>query len=158
MFTRFMTASLIAIGMAATACSQESYRGQGYFQYGIGRAPGGGNAQQIGGGGDVFVYKGLAAGGELGYLYTSEAFTYGVGLFSANGSYYFNRKASARFSPFVSAGYSLAFRSSSENLYNFGGGVTWWMARHVGLRFEFRDYVWPQSEHSPLFRVGISFR
>jgi hypothetical protein len=153
-----MIALLIATVAASAAYSQQTYQGQGYFLYGIGRAPGGGTAQQIGGGGDVFVYKGLAAGGELGYLYTSESFAYGVGLFSANGTYYFNRKVIARFSPFVSAGYSLAFRGGSANLYNFGGGATWWMARHVGIRLEFRDYVWPGSEHSPQFRVGVSFR
>jgi len=158
MLTRFITALLIATLAASAAYSQQTYNSQGYVLYGIGRVPGGGTVLQIGGGGDGFVYKGLAAGGELGYTYLPEGIAYGVGVLSLNGSYYLNRRTTARLSPFVSGGYSLAFRSGHENLYNFGGGATWWMARHVGIRLEFRDYVWPGPEHSPQFRVGISFR
>jgi hypothetical protein len=153
-----MAALLIATVAASAGYSQATYNNQGYVLYGVGGIPSGGTVLQIGGGGDGFVYKGLAAGGELGYVYLPEGIAYGVGVLSLNGSYYLSRRTSARFSPFVSGGYSLAFRTGHENLYNFGGGVTWWAARHFGIRLEFRDYVWPGSEHSPQFRVGVSFR
>lgn len=148
---------LLPIG-ADAGDPEDDRRGQGYVFYGAGRAAGGGSVQQLGGGGDFFIYKGLAAGVELGYLYPPSGFTYGVGLFSANGSYHLYR--GRKLSPFVTAGYSLAFRGGHENLYNFGGGVTWWFGKHAGVRMEVRDYVWPagRTEHSPLAQVGITFR
>ncbi|MBZ5594861.1 MAG: hypothetical protein LAP39_21660 [Acidobacteriia bacterium] len=154
---------LVLIPMAAPAAdSTEWYRGQGYVFYGPGRAPGGGTVQQIGGGGEGFLYKGLAAGVELGYLFPGGGISDGVGLLSVNGSYHLNRSHRAKFSPFVTGGYSLAFRGGYANLYNFGGGVTWWMTEHVGARLEFRDYVWSGcgcgGQHVPQAQIGFSFR
>lgn len=164
MWTRMVGTFLLAlIPMAAPAAdSQESYRGQGYLFYGPGRAPGGGTMQQIGGGGEGFLYKGLGVGAELGYLFPAGGFTYGVGLLSVDGSYHMNRSRHARLSPFVTGGYSLAFRGGHANLANFGGGVTWWIAEHIGIRLEFRDYVWSGcgcgGQHIPQAQVGFSFR
>ena len=155
----FGTLLLALIPVVATPGeSEQPYKGQGYVFYGPGRAPGGGTLQQIGAGGEGFLYKGLGAGAEVCYLYPSEGFTYGIGLLSVNGSYHFNRSRHAKLSPFVTGGYSLAFRGGHENLYNVGGGVTWWMARHVGVRLEFRDYIWSGAQHSPQAQFGFSFR
>ncbi len=136
------------------------YNGHGYLFWGPGAAPGGGSMQQLGGGGEAFIYKGLAAGAELGYMYPSETFVYGLGMFSTNGSYHLNRNRNAKLLPFVTGGYTLAFRGGHENLFNFGGGLTWWMADHVGLRVELRDYVWMccRTEHSPQVRFGLTLR
>ncbi|HUJ23449.1 MAG TPA: hypothetical protein VLX58_18075 [Bryobacteraceae bacterium] len=162
MCTRILGTVLLALTAVTAGYSQEFYRGQGYIFYGPGHAPGGGVLQQIGGGGEGFLYKGLGVGGELGYLFPSGGFTYGLGLLSLNGSYHLNRSRHAKLSPFVTAGYSLAFRNGHANLLNFGGGVTWWMAEHVGLRMEIRDYVWSGCscgpQHSPQAQIGLSFR
>jgi len=159
----FGTFLLALIPMAALAADseEEPFRGQGHVFYGPGQVPGGGGTlQQLGLGGDGFLYKGLAVGAEVGYQFPSEGFTYGYGLLSVNGSYHLNHNRHAKISPFITGGYSLAFRSGHANLANFGGGVTWWMAKHAGLRLEVRDYVWTccNSQHSPSVLVGVSFR
>ena len=162
MCKRTLGAVLLALIAATAGYSQESYKGQGYIFYGPGRAPGGGTLLQIGGGGEGFLYKGLGVGAELGYLYAPGEFTYGLGLLSLNGSYHLNRSRQAKLWPFVTAGYSLAFRDGHASLLNFGGGVTWWMAEHVGVRMEIRDYVWSECscgpQHSPQAQIGVSFR
>jgi hypothetical protein len=160
MWTRIVGTFLLAlIPMAAPAAdSEEPYRGEGRVFYGPGRAPGGGTLQQIGVGGDGFLYKGFGAGADIGYQFPSEGFTYGIGLLSVNGSYHLNRSRHAKLSPFVTGGYTLAFRAGHANLANFGGGVTWWLAGHAGIRLEIRDYVWPGGQHSPQALVGLSFR
>lgn len=153
---------LLAVApLASSAQELQPYRGHGYLFWGVGQQSGGGQVQQAGFGAEGFLYKGLGATGEIGYMYPPEACACGFGLASLNGSYHFNRARFAKLSPFVTGGYSLAFRGGShENLYNIGGGVTWWMAQRVGLRLEIRDYVWAQSgsEHTAQFRVALSFR
>ena len=153
-----ITLALIPVGVRA-GNPETKYNGDGYVFYGVGQPPGGGaTLQQIGGGGEGFLYKGLAAGAELGYQYSTEGFSYGIGILSLNGSYHFGR--SRKVVPFVTGGYSLAFRGGHANLYNFGGGVTWWIAKHIGVRVDARDYVWPSrcSPHSPQFTMAVSFR
>jgi hypothetical protein len=159
----FVVSLLVLVPLAATAQDPSSTSGgQGYVFYGPGTVQGGGIIQQVGGGGEGFLYKGLAVRGELGYMFPSEGFSYGIGLISANASYHLTRSVKAKFVPFVTGGYSLGFRDGFANMYNFGGGVTWWMNRHLGVRMEFRDYVWPirgcGSEHLPTAQFGISFR
>ena len=81
----------------------------------------------------------------------------GIGVFSANGAYHFQRPKS-KLVPFVTGGYSLAFRSFTSSGGNFGGGVQYWMKDHLGLRFEVRDHVFSSdSPHFFQFRVGLSF-
>jgi hypothetical protein len=81
-------------------------------------------------------------------------------VLSANGLYDFGRTRSAKISPFLTAGYSLAFREGTANALNFGGGIHYWFARRFGLRMEFRDHVSPDgwNEHFWQGRVGIGFR
>jgi len=108
-------------------------------------------------GGDVLVYKGLAPGAEIGYLAPVQSLGDGFGIFSANLSYYFARRQ-RRLVPFVTGGYSLAFRSGTASGGNFGGGVEYWLRDHVGLRFEFRDHVFSSdSPHFYGFRFGVAF-
>lgn len=127
--------------------------GQGYFFFG----PGSSTALHLGGGGEAYIYKGLAAGGEIGYLFPRSGFGYGVGLLSANGSYHFNRGTHWKIQPFVTGGYTLAFRSGAVNLWNAGGGLTYWMSNRAGLRVEFREYRdWRHGLHE--LRVGLSLR
>lgn len=161
-FRILATITLALMPVAASAGDQEdTYKGQGYAFYGYGRLPGGdGTVQQIGGGGNALIYKGLAAGGEIGFLYPTNEFAYGIGVASINASYYLTNSRRARLVPFVTGGYSLAFRGGHMNLSNFGGGVTWWATRHFGIRAEIRDYLWPEYrvEHSPQLMLSFAFR
>ena len=144
--------------MAPAANSEQPYRGDGFLFYGPGRAPGGGTLQQVGVGGEGLFYKGLGVRSEIGYQFPSQGFSYGIGLLSVNGVYHLIHSRRAKLTPFVTGGYTLAFRSGHANLSNFGGGVTWWMVDHVGLKMEIRDYVWPGGNHSPQAMFSFSFR
>jgi len=95
----------------------------------------------------------------LGYITGWRDFGNGIGMLSVNGSYHFNRNR--KLSPFISGGYSMAFRSGAINLFNFGGGINYWFRDRIGLRLEFRDHVYSQYSHSTHYlggRIGCSFR
>jgi hypothetical protein len=116
----------------------------------------------FGGGAEGLVFKGLAVGGELGYLTPVECPGCGIGMLSANGSYHFVARTPGRkVVPFVTAGYTLAFRNGLANMYNFGGGVQYWFSRRVGLRAEVRDHVSTCSSYTIHLwgvRFGLAFR
>lgn len=144
----------------ATAQLDRPYTGQGYFFVAPGAAsPGNWGTLHFGGGGQGFVYKGLGIGAELGLLAPRECIREGIGVFSANGSYHFNR--SAKLVPFVTGGYSLGFRSGVINGMNFGVGVEYWFKPRVGLHLEFRDHLQPQyisDGHLWGIRIGVALR
>ena len=154
-----------AMGEAQEEAAPPS-RGQGYVFFAPGKGyPGSVRTLHFGGGGEGVLYKGLAIGGDIGYLFVPEGgFGTGVGLLSASGSYHFrNIQSFKKLVPFVTAGYSLAFRSGTANLFHFGGGVTNWFTERVGFRMEFRDTVLPNfcgcgTGHMLQFRAGFAFR
>lgn len=113
---------------------------------------------QVGAGGEGLVYKGLGLGAEVGYLAPFRSAGDGFGIVSPDVSYHFKR-SNSKLVPFVTGGYSLAFRGGGTSSGgNFGGGVQYWMKDHLGLRFEFRDHVFSSdSPHFYQFRVGLSF-
>jgi hypothetical protein len=112
----------------------------------------------VAGGGEWLLNKGLAVSSELGYIGSNGGS--GAGLFSGNLSYHFGGSdANRRLVPFVTGGYSLGFREFAVSGGNFGGGVQYWMNKHVGLRFEVRDYIFSSDRPNTVaFRGGISFR
>ena len=112
----------------------------------------------IGGGGEALVYRGLAVGAEIGCIVALEESRGGLGLFSANGSYYFSRQR--KVSPFLTGGYSSVWGHGQRNLVNFGAGVNYWFRKRLGVRFEFRDHIYGDGFNRSLlgFRVGIVFR
>ena len=136
--------------------------GQGYVFAAPGAAVAGTDAAAIiafGGGADGSVYKGLGVGAELGFLGPMEYLREGVGLFSVNALYTFKTR-NPRLAPFVTGGYSLAFRGAVANGLNFGGGTHYWFSRRVGLRFEVRDHITPSYLEAHLLqaRIGLAFR
>ncbi len=137
--------------------STPSAQGHAYFGFAhsLGDAT---NLSNLGAGGERFLYKGLAAGGDLGYVYTGGRFGYGLGLGAANLSYHFRGvDPDGHWVPFVTGGYAVVFRDGAASLANYGGGVTWWFRPHWGARLEVRQF---QRAHltSLFFRFGISFR
>ncbi len=154
---------VLLAGLLVVSCSIASaQRSHGYLFIAPGGASGGGATVMtlhLGAGGDFILGKGIGIGGEIGALgprhdYADSLF----GLASVNGSYHF--PASDKIDPFVTAGYSLGFRSGTENFFNFGGGLNFWFIPRLGLRLEIRDHVareFGQSLHFWGVRFGLAF-
>jgi hypothetical protein len=136
-------------------------RGWGYGFGAVGGDSGNSTANlHAGGGGEGLIYKGFGLGAEVGYISPFRSIGNGVGILSTNVAYHFvNASSDQKLVPFVTGGFSLAFRGGSSGGGNFGGGVQYWMRPHVGLRFEFRDHLFSSdSPHLYGFRVGVSFK
>ena len=156
---RVLVGALVLLLPLSLIAQNNEYRGQGYLFFAPGALTGSGNTQgtfHIGGGGEGFLYRGLAGGAEIGYLASWKG--EGIGVLSLDSSLHFNRRA--KLSPFVTGGYSLLFRSGHANGVNFGGGVNWWIGERMGIRLEFRDHFQTQFTdiHYPGFRIGFAFR
>lgn len=156
--------SLLLFPLGMRAQEGEPPRGTANAFFGAGGAFAKGDragSLQFGAGGQGRIYKGLGAGAELGYVHPTESFTDGFGLLSTNGFYHFwTGRSSQKLVPFLTGGYSLAFRDGHANLGNFGGGVDYWFRERTALRLEVRDHVWPSRFEGPtahilMFRVGV---
>ncbi len=146
-------------GSAAAQGDEKEHRDQGYAFF----APGAwvnGKAHtetvHFGVGGEGLIYKGIGFGGEIGYFTPWRDFSLGLGTASVNGSYHFNR--THKMSPFITGGYSMAFREGFMNLFNLGGGMNYWFHDRLGLRLEFRDHFDRSSNHLLTVRIGLAFR
>jgi hypothetical protein len=157
--------------LAGAEPENSGYSAHGYAQFGVGGCSigvghwisiGCGAVLNVVGGGEGFVYRGLAVGGEGGYGWISGNFKDGVGMFSVNPAYHFKGQGRSRaLVPFVTAGYSMLFRDGHVDGFNAGGGATWWPGAHLGLRFEGRIHhfgVGPLGANVYMFRIGPSFR
>lgn len=148
----------------AAAQTEASYNGHGYAFFAPGvTSPDGCGFVHYGAGGEGLIYKGLSAGAEIGYAHPWRNFGGGLGVFSANGGYFFRnaRSASTKLVPFLTGGYTLIFRSGSESGFNVGGGVISWFNERVGLRLEVRDHIFSDDgryAHLVGFRIGLAFR
>ena len=160
----WMVCSLLLLPLGLQAQESEPPRGTANVFFGGGGAFADGERAgvlQFGGGGEGRIYKGLSAGAELGYVHPGESFREGFGLLSTNGTYRFwNAWPAQKVVPFLTAGYSLAFRDGTANLANFGGGLDYWFRPRAALRLEARDHIWPGKDGIPtshilMFRVGI---
>lgn len=151
---------LAGFALAIPAVAQETpARIQGYGYFGVLGDNGTtfGKLLEPGLGADVFLYRGLAAGADIGYVgYYSDFRAAGLGVVSPNLSYQFFR--SRTFVPFVTGGYSLEFRNGTANLGNYGAGFTYWFVNHAGLRIEARDYWGSHGYHMGGLQFGVSFR
>jgi hypothetical protein len=151
---------LMAVHGVVLAQGTTDRKGWGYAFGGVGGASGSGSTAffSAGGGGERLVHKGLGLGADIEYLAPFRDPGNGLGIISPDISYHFSR--GSKLVPFVTGGYSLAFRSgATASGGNFGGGVQYWMKDHIGLRFEVRDHVFSSdSPHQFQFRVGLSFR
>jgi hypothetical protein len=157
----YSTLMIVFLACQSLVGQEGEHHGQGYVFFAPGAIRGYGTSAgtfHFGGGAEGFVYKGLAAGSEIGYLAPWRAGRDGIGLLSLDGSYHLKRDA--KVSPFVTGGYSLAFQNGHANAVNFGAGVNWWAGRHTGVRLEFRDHFETQytEVHYLGFRIGFAFR
>lgn len=169
-----VAATVLLICIPASLPAQNGsrqYRGEGYLFFGLGdsrlycyRC---GAVVHVGGGGDLFLYKGLAAGAEVGYAhwgsYTSTQAWVGAGSIS----YHFRPPAAhGKIEPFILAGGTGFFPTSEGRgapAGHFGGGVNFWLRERTALRLEIRDTVSREGNGYPgphyiSFRVGVTFR
>ncbi|MGA2611397.1 MAG: hypothetical protein ABSH01_28455 [Terriglobia bacterium] len=121
-------------------------------------------------GGEVLVHKGLGVGVELGYGGPDWSFDGdgAVGVGSIDATYhFFGNKSRRRVEPFATGGYSLYYgqRTTTQNGFNFGGGVNLWVIKHAALRLEVREQGginyfdgFSQFKHYVAFRFGMTFR
>ncbi len=140
----------------------EHHRRQQYLFFAPGTlAPETESTIQFGGGAEWLVHKGLGFGVDGGYMTLPGCFSCGLGMLSLDASYhFFPRDESGKVVPFVTGGYTLAFREGTANLLNFGGGLNYWFNDGLGLRVEFRDHLYPGywDGHLLSFRIGLSIR
>jgi hypothetical protein len=157
-FATFFAAVALTLPLSA---QDRPYVAHGYGYFGLGGTQGTtfGKLLNAGGGGEAFLYKGLAAGADIGYLGNYNSFQRdGFGLASVNGSYHFVKNRDQKFAPFVTAGYSLAFRNDTANMTNVGAGFNYWFSHRAGLRVEYRDYFTVNDPHIHTVRFGVTFR
>jgi hypothetical protein len=152
---------LVTIGLC-DAQPIEHPRGQQYVYFAPGTfAPETAASISFGGGAEWMLRGGFALGVDGAYVTLPECLDCGVGLISVDASYhFFPHDPSSRVVPFVTGGYTLAFRSGTANLVNFGGGFNYWFNRGMGVRVEVRDHVHPSywDAHWLAFRIGLAFR
>ena len=158
----------------AFAAAQNTYnpaRGQGYLFVGpiganyIGAGPNWGVKINTGFGVEVLLYKGLGLGGEAEYARQGTIYQ-AVGIGSIDFAYHFIRKESrSEIEPFAIGGPSVYFgNGGSAGGFTLGGGVNWWLAKHVAVRFEIRDHAhignneFPRVTSFVAFRFGVTFR
>jgi hypothetical protein len=146
--------------------------GNGYLSVGGGSSIGAGcctyqgNAgfAQYAAGGEVLAGQTVGFGAELGGVKKNNSFVY----VSLDASFHVLRSASSaqgtsgKLDPFATSGYTYASDLfTSAKGANFGIGLNYWLARHFGVRAEFRDIVFPASGATANFwaiRGGIAFR
>ena len=151
--------ALIALPGALAAQDQAAPhdRANGHVTAGLGVCQHGVLLLGIDGGGEGFVYRGLALGGDIGaYSFTD---TEPFGVATLGGNYHFVRRAAVgRFDPFIGAGYTMVF---SPGWYHgsgasLGGGINYWFTNRIGLRLDARAYI--IGETAVVSRFGIAFR
>jgi hypothetical protein len=148
----------IAFGQAPETTPKTGY-GYAFFTPGVLVGDGASPTVNIGGGAEGLIKGGLGASVDLSYLFFPRSgFGEGFGMFSPGMVYQF--RTNRQTIPFVSGGYTLAFRQGTENLVYAGGGFNHWFGNRWGLRFEVRDQIAPRDpEYNFLqFRIGFLFR
>ena len=157
----WMALCLIVLS-SSWACPQNGdvtpKQGYGYALFTPGATLGDGAAATLtlGAGAEGLVKGGFGAGADVSYLfYPAGGFNEGFGLFSPSVMYQFN--PARKTVPFVTGGYSLAFRDGTLNLIHYGGGFNHWFNNHWGLRFEVRDHIQTRSAEYHLLQFRLAF-
>jgi opacity protein-like surface antigen len=131
--------------MGAVAQAVPAYFAVGTIGTGLGSRTDTGDAfgrmQSFIGGGEGYMYKGLAFGGDGQIVWPRERGGEYFGLLSLGPSYHFDDRLNPRWVvPFVTGGYGLAFRDGNTSLFQWGTGVTFWPRSRVGVRVEYRRF------------------
>ncbi len=164
---RVTRAIVLALLLAPLASSQESpdfrYRGNGHAYFSTGACQHGYAHLGAGGGGEAFVWRGLALGGEAGFLVFNDNDKKPIGLFATHAGYHFvDRNRPVKVDPFVNVAWMGVAAGGSDwrtNLYGgIGGGVNYWRKPRWGIRMEGRVNSIAGSEVLIIARIGLVFR
>ena len=158
MINRFVLSLLFISGLASAQATR------GIFFVAPGGVTGGGSTLRtysVGGGIERLLVHGIGAGAELeGVIPGAGRASDSVGIFSLNGSYHIWQDR--RLDPFATMGYSLLFRTSTANMFNYGGGVNYWFKDNLGVQVAIRDHVSGNSGgpavHYWGIRIGLTVR
>ena len=154
----------LGLSIALAACflpAASAQRSHGYVfagPSGISGADVASSNLNFGGGGEWRLTGGVGLGVETGAFIPKGDASASVGVASVNGYFHFPSKG--KIDPYVTGGYSLLFRSGTDNGGNFGFGVNLWLFRSLGLKLEFRDHVVSSggaTSHWWGGRVGLNF-
>jgi len=147
---------------APTQGTSRRLNGYGFFAAGGSLADIGGRFTGGGGGLEVFVWRGVAAGAEVSAFRDDYygTITRNLRHVGANVSYHFTDREKARgMDPFVSFGVGRFFPGESRAVIDGGAGFNYWFNPRVGVRCEFRVGEWQYAEYTVGgFRLGITFR
>ena len=171
-------ALLVVFASGGLAQTSTHYCCEGYVFYGRRTTISGTNA--LGGGGTLFVFKGLGLSADVGTTVGNPDDK--ITMVTAEGSYHlFCCRPSRKFEPFVGLG--LGYVSGHINTHgipyygagpdnrgglSLGGGLTVWPTRHVGARLEVK-HISTYCNYGPIcnvlpgdgvaeFRTAITFR
>lgn len=147
---------LLSIGFisAIPMTAQESH---GYLFIAPGSSSGR-STLQAGGGFEALVYRRLVGvGAEAGYVAPTRNLDLGFGVVSPNVYFHVPIERSTNVDPYFTLGYSLLFRTGTQNAFNYGGGINWWFRPQTGLKLELRDHTY-SGVHYWGVRFGINFR
>jgi hypothetical protein len=115
------------------------------------------------GGGEVLARGRFGAAGEFGVMAGANADLF---ITSVNGVLHIGPSLATpvrdRISPFITGGYTLLGSGGvGSNAWNIAAGADVWLKPRVGLRFEVRDHIRPDTRrnvHYWAFRAGVVFR
>jgi hypothetical protein len=156
---------LIAVLFVTLFATSSFAQGLGYAEGGLAGVTGffgwSADSFHVGGGGEVVAADRVGIGGEIGFF---DRLIVG----SANATVHLGGVSNAKFSPFVTAGYSRFGIGDGEgafSAFNVGAGFHYWVADRVGFRMELRDHLRPDDRGTTQsmtqywsFRAGIVFR
>jgi opacity protein-like surface antigen len=120
-------------------------------------------SNEIGGGFEGYLYKGLGLGIDLGAMHVADDYStkHWTGVVCFYTTYDFQRSSAQKLSPFVVVGLTLVPQFMVGGGYHFGGGVKYWFSKRFGLRLEFRDHGRPgclHTYHDVQGRIGLMIR
>jgi hypothetical protein len=162
---KLSSALVVMVALAAGLPAQQKnpdrpfqYSGNGHVYFAAGACQHGYKHVGIGGGGEGFVWRGLAIGGDLGYHYFVD--DVGFGLMSLHIGYHFvDRKRPKRLDPFMNVTLLGAYLANGLGpAGSLGGGLNYWFRPRIGLRTEVRFQALGAEEALSMFRIGFSFR
>ena len=151
----------LATGLRAQQKSPEGpfrYNGNGHVYFAAGACQHGYKHVGVGGGGEGFLWRGLALGADVGYHHFVDDI--GFGLMSLHLGYHFaDRKKPKGFDPVVNVTLLGAYLANGIGpAGSLGVVLNYWFKKRIGLRTEVRFQALNGEEALSVFRVGLSFR
>ena len=159
------TLVLFVVASALMAPAEDNlfrYNGNGHVYFTTGSCWHGYAIVGGGGGGEAFLWRGLALGGDVGYHQFVRDI--GFGMATANVTYHFvNRNRPGKLDPFLGVSpvgvyFTRGGVGGAGGVAGLGGGLNYWFTEKIGLRSEARFQVLGVGEAVVLFRIGVSFR